>query len=359
MAKHLLKWLPSYLKECGKNVLVNNSGDNLDGLKHIIFLFVDHFELAGKTPRLEEWLKRYPALASTHRDADGCKPRHTWFYAMDLMREYELVELKKMVELGLGEVELHWHHSHDNIESFQQKLHDGLSVFQKHGFMQPVGNGKLGSFAFIHGNWSLGNSLGAGFCGVDNEIELLLQAGCYADFTFPALFSKAQPTMINSIYYAGNNKRPKGYDRGKPAKVGLKPNDDELMIFQGPLNINWHDWRYKWHPLIENGEIGRTLSHYDPVRIDNWVNQRICVLGRPEWIFVKVFCHGGQDYESVLGDSTHQMFSYLESMYNDGIQYQLHYVTAREAYNIVKAAEDGQTGTPNTYRDYVFPPPLQ
>ncbi len=35
----------------------------------------------------------------------------------------------------------------------------------------------------------------------------------------------------------------------------------------------------------------------------------------------------------------------------------LHYVTAREAYNIVKAAEAGKSGDPNDYRDFEIPPP--
>jgi hypothetical protein len=52
------------------------------------------------------------------------------------------------------------------------------------------------------------------------------------------------------------------------------------------------------------------------------------------------------------------MFSHLEQKYNDGKHYLLHYVTAREAYNIVRAAEDGHSGDPNQYRDYLVPHPL-
>jgi hypothetical protein len=80
------------------------------------------------------------------------------------------------------------------------------------------------------------------------------------------------------------------------------------------------------------------------------------VQGQPEWIFVKAFCHGGQDYQHVLGTATDNMFTYLETVYNDGVNYKLHYVTARETYNIIKAAEDGKQGNPNQYRDYRIPP---
>ena len=51
------------------------------------------------------------------------------------------------------------------------------------------------------------------------------------------------------------------------------------------------------------------------------------------------------------------MHAHLESRYNDGKQYVLHYVTAREVYNIIKAAEAGSAGDPNNYRDYLLPPP--
>ena len=47
----------------------------------------------------------------------------------------------------------------------------------------------------------------------------------------------------------------------------------------------------------------------------------------------------------------------LERSYNDGSRYVLHYVTAREAYNIIKAAEAGKSGDPGAWRDFVLPPP--
>ncbi|MBU1701410.1 MAG: hypothetical protein KJ970_09520 [Candidatus Eisenbacteria bacterium] len=41
---------------------------------------------------------------------------------------------------------------------------------------------------------------------------------------------------------------------------------------------------------------------------------------------------------------------------NDGVNYRLHYVSAREAYNIVCAAEDVLSGNPSQYLDYEIPP---
>jgi hypothetical protein len=47
----------------------------------------------------------------------------------------------------------------------------------------------------------------------------------------------------------------------------------------------------------------------------------------------------------------------LTSRYNDGDRYALHYVTAREMYNIAIACMEGQQGNPFEYRDYRLEPP--
>ena len=46
------------------------------------------------------------------------------------------------------------------------------------------------------------------------------------------------------------------------------------------------------------------------------------------------------------------MHMMLNEQFNDGKQYRLHYVTARQAFNIAKAAEDGKTGDPSQWLDY-------
>jgi hypothetical protein len=51
------------------------------------------------------------------------------------------------------------------------------------------------------------------------------------------------------------------------------------------------------------------------------------------------------------------MCDYLESKYNDGENYVLHYVSAREMYNIAKAAEAGESGNPHQFRDYLVKAP--
>jgi hypothetical protein len=90
-----------------------------------------------------------------------------------------------------------------------------------------------------------------------------------------------------------------------------------------------------------------------------WVDCNIHVKGRPEWRFIKIHTHGTQDcdMDTLLGSPMDAMFTYLEEKYNDGKSFALHYVSAREMYNIAKAAEAGETGDPGRYRDYWIPRP--
>ena len=129
------------------------------------------------------------------------------------------------------------------------------------------------------------------------------------------------------------------------------------MIIQGPLAVNWRNRKYGIIPRIENGEIQES-NPPTPWRIKSWITQHIHVKGRPEWVVVKISCHGAEDRsrDTVLGQAADQMYSMIESQYRDRPGFHLHYVTARELYNIIKAAEAGERGDPSKFRDYVIPP---
>ena len=176
------------------------------------------------------------------------------------------------------------------------------------------------AFGFIHGNWALDNSRlenGRNFCGVNDEITVLAQEGCYADFTFPALAHMAQPRQANSIFYATDDPdRPKSYDRGEEVRAGGQPSGD-LMIVQGPLCIRRK--RGRCLPSPEDGDVTGT-NPATPERVDAWVRTAIHLPGRPEWIFVKVHTHGAADrnLEGLLAGGFEALFADLEQRYNDG-----------------------------------------
>lgn len=338
-------WLPAYYAQTTGTPIANAKGT-----KHIIFILVDHYEPGfgehGARKNME-WLGSYKKLADRHRDSYGRKLQHTWFYSYDHKNGDVVRELSSAVYEGYGEIELHWHHGNDTNESFPSKLAEALKWFNAYGAMIS-GDGTV-SFGFIHGNWALDNSGKREHCGVSRELDILKKAGCYADFTFPAFGSVAQPAKINSIYYAVDDDKPKSYNTGLDATAGKK-NTDGLMIFEGPLGLRLN------RQTIECSAIETDYAP-SPARIDAWIKTEITVKGRPEWIFVKVYTHGIQGREVFFSKDTDEALGYLEKKYRND-PYRLHYVTAREAYNIVRAAEDGLSGDPDIYRSYEVKEPL-
>jgi hypothetical protein len=327
----------------------------------VMVVIVDHFEPVSVLRRagahdpalaveeVQSWCQSYEQIAGRHRDGDGRCPQYTWFYAADFPNADCLFTLSRSAFHGFGEIEFHLHHGHDTEESFVEKLHSGLVWFNRMGAMLTAEPTPRQRFAYIAGNWALDNGAGdRALSGCNTELGALRRTGCYADFTFPALGSPAQPRKTNAIYYAVDCPRPKSYDDGTDVEVGRPPSGD-LLIFQGPLVVNWKTARF------ENGAL-EVNSPPSPDRLDVLLKSHVHVKGRPEWLFVKLFTHGLQNRSVLLSSHTDAMFEAMTRCWGRP-PFRLHFVTAREAYNIVKAAEAGLSGDPNQYRDYEVRPP--
>ena len=355
--KNMLNWLPHYLWQ------QLTTQKNKNGPTHILFCFVDHYEPQWGKPndieveraRVDRWCQDYPAMAKKHVDSDGKHPQHGFFYPEEEYREEHLQKLTNLCNQGYGEIEVHLHHDNDTSDNLRSTLNGFKSLLNEkfQALPKDVNTGEL-KYGFIHGNWCLDNSRPDGrWCGVNDELIVLKETGCYADFTFPSAPSDTQPSKVNSIYYAKDDPlKPKSHNRGKNVKVGGQPWGD-LMIIQGPIGLNWKDRKWGFMPRIEASDIRRETPPTND-RVDLWIKANIHVKGRPDWVFVKIHTHGTQDrdMDTVLGKPVDDMFTYLGKHYNDGENYRLHYVTAREMYNIAKAAEAGEEGDPNRYRDY-------
>ncbi len=360
--KHFETWLPSYTRQSLSRWF--SPAPQVQGPRHLIFALCDHYEpmWGGDVPdhisdaRVKAWEDRYPKMAGEFHDADGKHPQYSFFFPGEDYQPHFLERLARLVEGDWGEVELHLHHDNDTEESLRALLMTSLDQFASHGHISRGDDGSY-QYAFIHGNWCLANSRNDGrYCGVDAELPLLFDTGCYADFTFPAAPSECQPNIVNQIYWpTGDISQRRAYEQGERAKVG-KSYDDRLLMIQGPLALSFR--KHKVPFRIE----GSHLTATDPpslARVQRWVQQNIHVEGRPEWVFVKVHTHGAPEdvAESLLGDGGRALHQALTTQYNDGSSWVLHYTTAREMFNIARAAMDGKTGNPNDYRDFIIPPP--
>lgn len=355
--KNLHTWLPGYVASWPERLLRRRLKP-----RHLLFAFCDHYEpLHGGVSaehgerRVIAWQEQYPKMADRYRDVNGRPPRHSFFFPGEQYAPSYLDRLAALCRAGYGEVEVHLHHDGDTRETLRRDLVTTLANLSSHGHLTRGADGKP-RYAFIHGNWCLANAREDGrWCGVDDEIPLLFETGCYADFTFPSAPDECQPNIVNRIYWPkGQLGLRRAYERGESARVGTRY-DDRILMIEGPIALSP---KRGWRGLrIESSAI----TAKDPAtyrRVQDWFAQRIAVDGQHDWIFVKVHTHGAPDSEaaSLLGRGGEALHDALARVCGDEAL-ALHYVSAREMYNVARAAMDGRTGEPSQYFDYALPRP--
>ncbi len=351
------RWVFTYIHERSKRP-VPPAGQPI----HLLLCIADHFEPGngGVTSevarhRLDRWVNDYPRLFGKFCDSDGRAPRHTFFYPIEMYDPNELDGLGEICRLGLGEVEIHLHHDGDTAENLERTLLRIRDIFaDRHGLLARHRQTDALAYGFVHGNWALDNSHPhRRWCGVNNEIDILRNTGCYADFTLPSTPDPTQTRKINSIYYAVDNPlEAKSHDWGTDVGCHPAPHDG-LMMIQGPLVLNWRQRKWGIFPRIENGCLqGNQPPTMD--RLDDWLRARIQVPTRPDWYFVKLHTHGAPEANQhvLLGQPMVDFHRALARRGKEDPNFRFHYVTAREMYNLARAAEAGWQGTVEQARDY-------
>lgn len=350
-ARNMQYWLPAYLFSKKRDPKVSFSPEQA---RHIFIAVCDHFEPGWGSPtkseaiaRVDRWCEEYPARFSRFSDSRGQVPQHTFFYPQDQYAPEYLDRLASLCKQGYGDVEIHLHHDHDTADGLRQKMNEfRQTLFDRHGLLRKDPQTGEILYSFIHGNWALCNSRPDGrWCGVDNEIEILLETGCYADLTMPSAPSNTQTEIINSIYYAKN--RPgerKSQNQGVHAQVGHSPDSDSLLMIQGPLRLDWSQRKWGLMPRIENSDLhaGRpgTVN-----RLHHWLAADVHVTGRPDWTFIKLHTHGAKpgNIDTLLGPETEAFHTELRAEAERHPEWKYYYVTAWEMAALVHQAEQGGT----------------
>lgn len=348
--------------------LLRRMTERSGGAQHLIFVIANHFEpsydpsgitldLSHQQARLEDWCEQASAIGEAVRDHDGTPFRHTNFYPAE---QYHRPLLKRMAELqaaGFGEVEIHLHHgverpdTAENTRVALETFRDRLA--EEHKCLSRENDQGLPMYAFVHGNWALANSANGSCCGVDSEMQILAETGCYADLTLPSAPDVSQVSRINAIYQCGH---PLGERKPHRSGPSLRAGDHPTLplIFTGPLVFDWGRRKYGLPlPRIDNGALTANYA-LNSARLNRWRRAHIGILGRPEWIFIKLYCHGffTEDQPAVIGEEMKRfLLEALELAERSG-QFKLHFASAREMFNIAMAAIDGCAGEPGQYRDY-------
>jgi hypothetical protein len=340
------------------------------GPVHLIIAVADHFEPAivpglgadtyasmdEQERRLEQWSSIYPSMASPYRDDDGRPFVHTYFFPAEQYSKAVIDRLASHCHSGWGEVEIHLHHGIDKPDSpahTKKTLIEFRDALAGHGCLSTWQGQGPPLYGFVHGNWALANSSGGRYCGVDEEMQILAETGCYADFTLPSAPDPAQTAKINSVYECGlplGRRAP--HRRGTDLRVGRPPKTLPLIV-QGPLAIRAAKGFGRYPvPRIENAELSSVLP---PTleRLSLWRRAAVTIKGRPDWVFVKLHCHGmdPRDTTALAGPPMQQ---FLQDLLGEARSRRdtVHFVTAREMVNILLAGCDGRAGDPGDFRDY-------
>lgn len=306
-------------------------------VSHVFLCLCDHFEPLWEKAdqqkglgRVKAWCEKYPEIAKKYRDSDGQIPKYTFFYPIEEYRPEYMELLANLCHQGYGEVEIHLHHDNDTADNLRKQLIDFKTLLaDKYKLLsRDKGTNEI-KYGFIHGNWALNNSRPDGrMCGVSNELQVLRETGCYADFTMPSAPDITQTKIINNIYYATN-------DINKPVS------QEGLLMVQGPLMLNWKNRKWRFVPKIENGSLSYDC-HITSDRIRLWLKANIHIAKASEYVFIKLYTHGCQEknIDYLLNNKgLEDLFSNLKSISNE-LNFKLHYVSAREMVNVVKAIEN-------------------
>ncbi|VAX38634.1 hypothetical protein MNBD_PLANCTO02-3075 [hydrothermal vent metagenome] len=356
--RNMQYWLRSYffpkteqvqkrtsLKKCSQQWNLAEVEEPLD----VYIAICDHYEPEwGKpaksvsTDKVKRWCNEYPQKFSAFEDSEGRSPQHTFFFPQDEYAPEYLDLLAGLCRDGHGDVDIHLHHDNDTAEGLQQKLSQFRdTLFNQHGLLRRDPTTGNVVYGFIHGNWALCNARPDGrWCGVENEISILLETGCYADFTMPSAPSNTQTTTINSLYYATQKTGVKSHNIGELAEVGKDVSAKSLLMVQGPLQLDWNRRKFGIIPRIENGD----LTEARPPsweRMQLWLQAKVHVAGAPDKLFIKLHTHGCKDgnIDMLLGEPMQKFHHDLKTHAAQKNGFRYHYVTAWEMAQLVHQTE--------------------
>ena len=338
LPRHAERWLLPYVQDRLR------VGFSPSMPKRLWVAITDHYEPYGREAslpsalrRVARWRDRWPRISEdAPRDSAGQRPQYSFFYPQEEYHHEILDSIAEIVRHGVGDVEVHLHHDHDNAESFTRKVREFCArLTNNHGLLRQVDGRTV--FGFIHGNWALDNSRPDGrWCGVRGEIALLRDLGCYADFTMPSAPSPTQGKVINQIYWCTNHAdmSPRSFDSGIRATVNGGTRGDLLMV-TGPLGVRLNG---RVIPRLETGE----LASYDPptrARVRHWLRLAPSI---GDDIFLKLYTHGGADHNlaSLLENDLANLYEWI-AQEAESRKIQVHWATAWQMFQAASSLIHG------------------
>lgn len=189
-------YIRSYFDQLVTGKINSKIFNNSKGPISFVISIANHFEPKVRIRGMKEAVESIKKWCcdmekNSTRDFDGHPFKHTYYFPAEQYVPELLYPIEKLCKKGFGEVEVHLHHGKeqpDNPENLRKQLEEFVRKLQSHGFLSyDVKDMQMRPrYCFVHGNWALANSALGKFCGVDNEMQILAETGCYMDCTMPS-----------------------------------------------------------------------------------------------------------------------------------------------------------------------------
>ena len=355
--RSLDRWLVPYLLQRGRRLRRPH------GPIHVLICIADHFE-----PRMGNVLRRsrsvarremgratIPRCSGSFRDSDGRTPRHTFFYPIEEYDAEHLDALAGLCRAGYGEVEIHLHHDNDTAENLRETLAGGPGSLPIPSWpARPRPEDRPARFR-LHPR-----QLGAGQFAARRPMVRRQQRarrpardGLLRRFHVP-LGPQPDPAAQDQQHLLRDRRSPaaplaRPRDRRRD-RAGTRrwpdadPGPARAGLARPPLGpVPAHRER------LSPGQ--SAAAHRSPGPLAQGASPGP---GRPDWFFVKLHAHGAPEssHEVLLGEPMVRFHQDLADRARRDPDFHYHYVTAREMYNLVKAAEEGWSGTVAEALDY-------
>jgi hypothetical protein len=351
MTRGFENWLPALRR---RQRLVENAL----GTRHVMIAICNRFERSeqaaqdGKPALLENWRRDLSRLADEFHDAQGIAPKHTFFLPTEEAEAAWVPELGDLCKRAGNEIELMAPRPIESAECLRETIERAKNGLARHGWLSRDKAGAV-RYGFVQG---------AKAPRLNSHQAILTETGCYASFLPPDLVDGVPPEFDNTLCYSydrDQKDRPKRLRRVRANRDPRIEAHDGLLLVPPPFARDWNQKKFGLLPSLEMSELSATKPPSQE-RLRLWLDCRITVEARPNWVFITLHTNGLEPENSkmLLGEPMREFYRTLTKVVADDESLRFHCVTAREFINILHAAEAGHSGNPSQFREFRYQAPL-
>jgi hypothetical protein len=244
-----------------------------------------------------------------------------------------------------------WINAHSTAQLDESRFRRGLEQSLRHT-EEDIGR-KLTNWAFVHGNWAL-NGSDRSICWIDNEMQLLMEQGCFGDFTFPAGRGHCDPVMLEEPYTCLPVVHAKAYDTdlAAPSPVRARqhaPSSERFFIWNSAIKASYSSLDYYYEP-------NRERFRNPAAMVNEWLSKSVEMDG---CLYIKTHAHSmwsqymlhePHGFTPHLNPELVQVFDLLEKVC-DGAGVGIEVVTVSELmqdFQLPVGAAGAETSAPTT-----------